>query len=353
MKAVIIADGLSFWKGKRILITGHTGFKGSWLCKILEVLGADIVGYALSPSKQPNMFDICKPKISSVIGDIRDFNNLLRVFKESSPEIVIHMAAQPLVLDAYKEPKYTYDVNVMGTVAVMECVRLSGGVKSLLNVTTDKVYLNLERPEGYREDEQLNGFDPYSNSKSCSELVTSSYNNSFLKLAGTAVSTARSGNVIGGGDFSENRLIPDCAKASALKETIVLRSPDAVRPYLHVLDTLFAYLKIVQKQYEDTSFSGAYNIGPGENNCAANRELADYFCKEWGNSARWEYVPAQNPHESEVLRLDCRKIERVLGWTPHWDVKHAVKETALWYKLYYEDGDVNTAMLRQIEEFLQ
>jgi CDP-glucose 4,6-dehydratase len=342
----------SFWDGKNILITGHTGFKGSWLCKIFETLGANVVGYALTPSNNPNLYDICKPNVKSIIADIRDYDKLLATFSRFKPEIVIHMAAQPLVLDSYKAPRYTYDVNVMGTVNLLECVRQTGGVKSLLNVTTDKVYLDKKSLVGFRENEPLNGYDPYSNSKSCSELVTSSYNNSFLREMGVAVSTARSGNVIGGGDFASNRLIPDCARALSQGETVKIRNPDSVRPYLHVLDTLFAYIRIVQKQYNDVSFAGAYNIGPNENNCAKTKELAKYFCETWGNGANWIYEPTPNPHESGLLTLNCSKAECVLDWVPRWDIIKAVKETAIWYQAYYTNDDTVGIMTRQIINFL-
>ena len=346
-----ILNKLSFWNGKKVLITGHKSFKGAWLCKILEIAGAEVIGYGLQAPTFPSLFDICKPGVHNVNGDIRDFDKLLVTFEKTCPEIVIHMAAQPLVLDSYRIPKFTYEVNVMGTVNVLECVRINTGVKSLLNVTTDKVYLNKERTEGYSEDEELNGYDPYSNSKSCSELITSSYNNSFLKNMEIAVSTARSGNVIGGGDFSANRLIPDCAVALAKGEVIKIRNPNAVRPYLHVLDTLFVYLKILQKQYEDISFAGAYNIGPNETDCATNGQLVDYFCKAWGDSANWKHIPTDNPHESTLLKLDCSKIKKVLNWTPHWDIEKSVWETVSWYKAYFTGEMANDVMVSQIEEF--
>ena len=342
-----------FWNGKRVLVTGHTGFKGSWLCKTLEMAGANVTGYALAPPTGANLFDICKPNVHSVIGDIRDFGALLTAYKEARPEIVIHMAAQPLVLESYNDPKYTYETNVMGTVNLLECVRTEGGAVSVLNVTTDKVYFNSERTKGYGEDEMLNGYDPYSNSKSCSELVTSCYVNSFFKHSGVSVSTLRSGNVIGGGDFSVNRLIPDCAGALSQGEVIKIRNPDAIRPYQHVLDTIFAYLEVAEKQYNTPSFAGAYNIGPDENDCASGRELADFFCEAWGGGASWEYAPVDNPHESATLRLDCSKIKRILGWTPRWNIKRAVEETARWYKTFFEDGDLCSLTSRQIEEFMR
>ena len=344
---------LSFWGNKRVFVTGHTGFKGSWLCKTLEMAGAEVTGYALNPSSKPNLYELCKPSGHSVIGDIRDFDSLHAAFLEARPEIAIHMAAQPLVIDSYTMPRYTYDVNVMGTVNFMECVRLIGNVKSVLNVTTDKVYLNQEREQGYREHERLCGSDPYSNSKSCSELVTSTYKSSYFDQAGVAVSTARSGNVIGGGDFSVNRLIPDCAKALGKGETIKVRNPDSIRPYLHVLDSIFAYLLIAEKQYADPSFSDTYNIGPVEHGCVKGRELVNAFCEAWGGG-EWEHLPTNDPPESNILRLDCSKIKRMLGWMPVWDIDRAVNETAFWYRAYYQNSDSATSIMRQqIEEFME
>jgi CDP-glucose 4,6-dehydratase len=237
----------------------------------------------------------------------------------------------------------------MGAVNVLECVRQTGGVRSLLNVTTDKVYLNNNRAEGYREDEPLGGFDPYANSKSCSELVTASYRNSFLADMGVAVSTARSGNVIGGGDFAENRIIPDCVRAVSNGEAIKIRNPNSVRPFQHVLDTLFAYLLIARRQYEDVSLAGSYNIGPEADDCRASGELAATFCAEWGDGARWESVSADTPHEDAVLTLDCGKIKRVLGWRPQYGIADAVSLTVEWYKAFYNRGDANAVVMRQIE----
>ena len=255
-----------FYKGKRILITGHTGFKGTWMCQVLLELGADITGYALQPPTNPSLFELTgmAGKLRSVEGDIRDLQHLQETFEQVQPEIVIHMAAQPIVRESYKNPVYTYDVNVMGTVNVMECVRRSQSVRSVVNVTTDKVYRNREWEWGYRENEELNGFDPYSNSKSCSELVTECYRNSFLNATGIAVSTARAGNVIGGGDFATDRILPDCFRAVSEDREIVVRNPYSTRPYQHVLEPVFAYLLIAGKQYEDSSYAGNYNIGPDE-----------------------------------------------------------------------------------------
>ena len=254
---------LDFYKGKKVLVTGHTGFKGSWLSKILVLAGAEVTGYSLEPPTNPNLFDMAglDGKINSVIGDIRDFDKLKKVFDDFKPEIVFHLAAQPIVITSYEQPKYTYETNVMGTVNIMECVRLSDSVKSVLNVTTDKVYKNNEWCWGYRECEPLDGYDPYSNSKSCSELVTHSYKASFFDKTDIAVSTARAGNVIGGGDFADNRIIPDCVRASIAKKPIIVRNPNSTRPYQHVLEPLNAYLMIAEAQYNDKSLQGYYNVG--------------------------------------------------------------------------------------------
>lgn len=271
---------LSFYKNKHVFITGHTGFKGTWLCKILVQAGAIVTGYSLEAPTQPNLFEVSgvEKQITSIIGDIRDFNHLKKAFDQAKPEIVLHLAAQPLVRDSYEKPAYTYETNVMGTVNILECIRQSNCVKSFLNVTTDKVYHNNEWVWGYRENEPLDGFDPYSNSKSCSELVTHSYKNSFFADGKVAISTARAGNVIGGGDFSANRIIPDCVRAAEQKKVMIVRNPHSTRPYQHVLEPLFAYLMIAQKQYEDGHFAGWYNVGPDDCDCLTTGELVTLFC---------------------------------------------------------------------------
>lgn len=282
---------LSFYKDKNVLITGHTGFKGTWLTKMLVMAGAKVTGYSLKAPTNPNLFELAdvENKINHVIGDVRDYEHLKKVFDEVKPEIVLHLAAQPIVRDSYKDPKYTYETNVMGTVNLMECVRLSSSVKSVLNITTDKVYHNNEWCWGYREDEPLDGFDPYSNSKSCSELVTHSYINSFFdKNISPAVSTARAGNVIGGGDFANDRIIPDCVRAMKDKKTIIVRNPCSTRPYQHVLEPLAIYLTIVQKQYIDKKYAGFYNVGPDDCDCVTTGDLVDLFCKYYGEEAKWE-----------------------------------------------------------------
>lgn len=345
---------LDFYAGKRVLVTGHTGFKGSWLVKILASCGAEVTGYALEPALEPNLFSLSKAGscMNSVIGDIRDLPHLKQVFASCRPEIVIHLAAQPIVRTSYAEPVYTYETNVMGTVNVCECVRCCGTVRSFLNVTTDKVYENKEWCWGYREDEPLDGYDPYSNSKSCSELVTHSYAKSFLNAMGTAVSTARAGNVIGGGDFAADRIVPDCVRAASAGRPIVVRNPNSVRPYQHVLEPLYVYLLIAGKQYASPELAGSYNVGPDESDCINTGRLADMFCKFWGDGASWTSRNDGGPHEANFLKLDCSKLKSVLGWNPRWNVETAVRKTVEWTKAWLGDGaSVPNCMEKQIQEF--
>lgn len=348
----------SFYNNKKVLITGHTGFKGSWMCKLLINLGAKVVGYALDPPTNPSLFTMCKltDSMDSIIGDIRDLPHLQKVFEEIQPEIVIHMAAQPLVRDSYKKPVYTYEVNVMGTVNVLECVRQTKSVKSFVNVTTDKVYRNREWEWGYRENEELNGYDPYSNSKSCSELVTSSYINSFFKDSDISISTVRAGNVIGGGDFASDRIIPDCIRAAEVREDIIVRNPFSVRPYEHVLEPIVAYLMIAAAQYQDKKYAGSYNVGPDETDCWSTGDLVTLFCEKWNqatdSSIKWIDKYDGGPHEANFLRLDCSKLKSTFGWKPRWNVETAMEKIVEWSKIYLEGGDVIACMDQQIDTFL-
>ena len=348
---------LGFYTGKRILVTGHTGFKGSWMCQLLIMAGARVTGYALNPPTDPSLFGMCRisEKMNSVIGDIRDLEHMKKVFAQAQPEIVIHMAAQPIVRESYRDPVYTYETNVMGTVNVLECVRCTPSVKSFLNVTTDKVYLNKEWEWGYRENEELNGYDPYSNSKSCSELVTSSYKNSFFSDGGAAISTARAGNVIGGGDFAIDRIIPDCIRAAEKKQDIIVRNPFSTRPYEHVLEPIAAYLMIAKAQYEDSNFAGNYNVGPDETDCWTTGDLVTLFCQKWnqltGDSIQWINQYDGGPHEANFLKLDCSKLKHTLGWKPRWDVETAVEKIIEWSLAYFAGEDVSECMRRQIKEF--
>ncbi|MBR7070554.1 MAG: CDP-glucose 4,6-dehydratase [Clostridia bacterium] len=345
---------LSFYRGKRVFVTGHTGFKGSWLCKMLANQGAVVTGYSKEPPTDPSLFDIAgiKQDITSVIGDIRDFISLKKAFDAAQPEIVLHLAAQPIVRDSYKDPVYTYETNVMGTVHILECVRQSNCVRSVLNVTTDKVYLNKEWAWGYRENEELDGFDPYSNSKSCSELVTHSYKNSFFADGRVAISTARAGNVIGGGDFANERIIPDCVRAAIKKEDIIVRNPYSTRPYQHVLEPLYAYLMIAAKQYEDGRFAGYYNVGPDDVDCFQTGALVDLFVSKWGEGLKWFDRSDNGPHEANFLKLDCSKLKTTFDWKPRWNLNEAIEMVVDWSKCWISGGDVRACMDRQIEMFL-
>lgn len=345
---------LSFYKGKRVFVTGHTGFKGTWLCRMLVGAGAIVTGYSLEAPTEPNLFALAalEDKMTSVIGDIRDFEKLKSVFEDAQPEIVLHLAAQPIVRDSYKDPRYTYETNVMGTVNLLECVRLSTCVKSVLNVTTDKVYKNNEWCWGYRENEPLDGFDPYSNSKSCSELVTHSYINSFFADRGIAVSTARAGNVIGGGDFANDRIVPDCVRAMKAGRKIGVRNPYSTRPYQHVLEPLAVYLTIARKQYEDIRYAGFYNVGPDDCDCVTTGELVDLFCKYWGDGAAWEnQAEANAPHEANFLKLDCSKIKTTFGWKPRWHIDECMDMTCRFSKVWLAGGNIPEEMDREIHAF--
>lgn len=347
---------LAFYKGKRVFVTGHTGFKGSWLCKILTNLGAEVTGYSLRPPTEPSLFEIAdiSKDVHSIIGDIRDYHALKTSFDGTMPEIVFHLAAQPIVRDSYEEPAYTYETNVMGTVNILECIRNSGCVKSFLNVTTDKVYLNKEWAWGYRENEELDGFDPYSNSKSCSELVTHSYKNSFFADGQVAISTARAGNVIGGGDFANDRIIPDCVRAAVKHENIIVRNPFSTRPYQHVLEPLYAYLMIAAKQYEDIKYAGYYNVGPDDVDCFQTGALVDLFVKKWGDEGlAWVNRYDGGPHEANFLKLDCSKLKTTFGWHPRWNLDVAIEKVIAWSKCWLSGSDVRKCMDKQIEEFLQ
>lgn len=343
-----------YYRGKRVFVTGHTGFKGAWLCRILKNAGAIVTGYAKEPPTNPNLFGLAATEhgMRSVIGDIRDFDRLSAAFEESDPEIVLHLAAQPIVRESYRTPRETYETNVMGTVNVLECVRKSGRVRSFLNVTTDKVYLNREWERGYREEDPLDGYDPYSNSKSCSELVTHSYKNSFFADGQTAVSTARAGNVIGGGDFASDRIVPDCVRAALRGEDMVVRNPYSVRPYQHVLEPLFAYLMIAAGQEKDGTLAGWYNVGPDDRDCMTTGALVDLFTAAWGGGMVRVTRPDGGPHEANFLKLDCTRLKQVFGWQPTWDLATAIEKTVEWTRAYQQGADVGAVMDRQIETFL-
>lgn len=344
----------NFYRGKRVFVTGCTGFKGSWLCRILVNAGAAVTGYALEPPTQPNLFELADldGRMDLVIGDIRDMEKLKAAFDAAQPEIVLHLAAQPIVRDSYKNPAYTYETNVMGTVNILECVRLSKCVRSFVNVTTDKVYQNQEWVWGYREDDPLDGFDPYSNSKSCSELVTHSYLSSFFWNTDVGVSTARAGNVIGGGDFANDRIIPDCVRAVQSGRTMGVRNPNSIRPYQHVLEPLFAYLMIAQGQYEDRNLAGNYNVGPDECDCVTTGHLVTLFQAKWGEEFHWENQAEINaPHEANFLKLDCSKLKSVFGWLPKWHIAEAIEKAVEWSRVWLASGDIPAEMDREIMEY--
>ena len=348
---------LDFYRNKKVFITGNTGFKGSWLSALLLRAGAEICGYALAPATEPSLFGLCglENKMRSETGDIRDLERLRRVFNDFNPDIVIHMAAQPLVIDSYKDPAYTFDVNVMGTVNILECVRNSASVKAFLNVTTDKVYKNNEWHWGYREEDILCGQDPYSNSKSCSELVTFSYRESFFgKEAQAAVATARAGNVIGGGDFSENRILPDCVRSAMQHKKITLRNKDSIRPWQHVLEPLRGYLMILKKLYENgPEFAGSYNIGPREEDCVTVQRLAELFCGYWPE-AEWEYIPQPGAvHEAAFLKLDGSKTRNVIGYDPKWSIDTAVQKTVEWSQAFAGGENMYDLMQAQIGDYFE
>ena len=349
---------LEFYRGKRVFLTGHTGFKGTWMSRVLIDAGAIVTGYSLEPPTEPNVFKLSgvEQQMTSVIGDVRDAVHLKQAFEAAQPEIVLHLAAQPIVRTSYKEPAYTYETNVMGTVNLLECVRTSQApVKSVVNVTTDKVYLNNEWSWGYRENEPLDGFDPYSNSKSCSELVTHSYKSSFFSDENApAISTARAGNVIGGGDFAADRIIPDCVRAVSENKEIVVRNPYSTRPYQHVLEPVMAYLMIAQRQYENADLAGWYNVGPDDCDCVTTGELVDLFCRTWGNGVSWVNRAEQNaPHEANFLKLDCSKLKSTFGWQPRWHIEDAIQKTAEWTQAWLNHQNIPQEMAREIKKFVE
>lgn len=363
MENVVVAMGkkevLDFYEGKRVFVTGHTGFKGSWLCRMLTNAGAEVCGYSLRPPTEPSLFNIAKigEKMKSHIGDIRDFDHLKKVFDAFEPQIVLHLAAQPIVRVSYDDPVGTYATNVMGTVNILECVRKTSCVKLFLNVTTDKVYLNREWPWGYRENEELDGYDPYSNSKSCSELVTHSYKNSFFTndngSAKIPISTARAGNVIGGGDFAKDRIIPDCVRAAIAKEPIIIRNPYSTRPYQHVLEPLMAYLKIAEEQYNEPMKAGWYNVGPDDVDCFTTENLVNVFADKWGEGFSSIIKGDNGPHEANFLKLDCSKLKSTFGWKPTWNLESAVEKVVEWSKAYRDNKDILSVMDQQINEFIE
>lgn len=343
---------LEFYKGKKVLITGHTGFKGAWLTKILTMAGAEVCGYSRCSEREPSLFKLSgvEKQITHFKGNVQDYVNLQRAFIAFRPEIVFHLAAQPIVRESYVNPLETYATNVMGTANVLEAIRHADSVKSAVIVTTDKVYRNEEQNRAFCENDVLDGYDPYSNSKSCAELVTASYKRSFPDLP--PISTARAGNVIGGGDFAKDRIIPDCVRAVSKGEPIIVRNPHSVRPYQHVLEPLFAYLLIAEKQAENPALAGSYNIGPEDSDCITTGELVSLFCEKWGDGATWiDKSEPDAPHEAGFLKLDNSLMKRIFGWKPRWSMVEAVEQVAQFEKLRLAGGDVSTEMAQQIKSY--
>ncbi len=344
---------------KKILITGHTGFKGSWLCILLNRLGADVYGYALAPPTDPSLFVDAKIEklMTSFMGDIRDFQYLQQVLNEVKPEIIIHMAAQPLVRESYKNPIETYSTNVMGTVNLLEAIRQTEGIKVLVNVTSDKCYENKEWHWGYRENEPMGGYDPYSNSKGCSELVTESYRNSFFNPKnyshhGVAIATARAGNVVGGGDWADDRLIPDFIRSISKGEKLKIRNPHAIRPWQHVLDPLSGYLTLASHLFlYGVKYSGAWNFGPNDRDDKNVEWIANKICSLWGENVAYEIDSTPQPHEATYLKLDCSKAKVELGWSSRWDLETSLTKIVDWAKSYNKNEDVRQLCVNQIIDF--
>lgn len=351
----------NIYKGRRVLITGHTGFKGSWICLYLNKLGADVYGYALEPPTKPSLFEEAKIKktVTSHTGDIRDYNKLLSVVQETKPEIIFHMAAQALVMESYKNPAETYAVNVMGTVHLLEAIRNTPGVKAVVNVTTDKCYENRELQRAFKENEPMGGYDPYSNSKGCSELVTSSYRNSFFnpkdyKKHGVALSSARAGNVIGGGDWANDRLIPDFIRAISKGEKVKIRSPYAIRPWQHVLEPLTGYLTLAAKLFSDgPKYAEAWNFGPDDRDAQNVEWIIKTICKLWGKGASYEVDASPQHHEASYLKLDCTKAKAELDWAPRYDIKTTLNNIVDWNKAYLSDENIRTFTEKQIEDYFR
>lgn len=351
----------NIYKNRKVLITGHTGFKGSWLCILLNELGAEIYGYALEPPTTPSLYEKANIKelVTTYIGDIRNLDYLTEVMHKVQPEIVIHMAAQPLVRDSYKIPVETYEVNVMGTVHLLEACRNTTSVKAIVNVTTDKSYENKEWYWGYRENEPMGGFDPYSNSKGCSELVTSAYRNSFFNpseyaLHCVALASARAGNVIGGGDWANDRLIPDFIRAISKGEKVHIRSPFAIRPWQHVLEPLHGYLTLGEMLFtEGVKYAEGWNFGPDDNDAQNVEWITSTICKLWGDGASYEIDNHPQPHEANYLKLDCSKAKAELNWIPKWNIHQALKSIVEWNKAYINGENIRQVTINQINQFYQ
>lgn len=356
-----VAMSSSFWQGKRVFLTGHTGFKGSWLSLWLQQLGAEVTGFSLVPSTQPNLFETANVEngMTSIIGDIRDLEHVKKVFKQVQPEIVIHMAAQALVRYSYDNPVETYATNVMGTLHVLEAIRSITTVRSAVMITTDKCYENKEWQWGYRENEAMGGHDPYSSSKGCAELLIASYRNSFFPAGKhnqhqTAIASARAGNVIGGGDWSEDRLVPDIIKAFVNQKTVNIRNPKAIRPWQHVLEPLSGYLVLAEKLYtEGNEFAEAWNFGPKSEDVKPVQWIVEKMALQWGDKVKWNVDTEEHPHEAHYLRLDCSKANENLHWHPQWDLPHALQKIIKWHKAILDGKDMQNMCIEQINEYSQ
>lgn len=350
-----------FWSGKRVLITGHTGFKGGWLSLWLQSMGAKVTGYSLPPPTQPSLFEIARvgEGMTSIIGDIRNPDQLQAVFCEHCPEIVFHMAAQPLVRYSYEEPVETYATNVMGTVHLLEAIRQTGGVRAVVNVTSDKCYENREWVWGYRENEPMGGYDPYSSSKGCAELVANAYRNSYFNPAtyeqhGIALASARAGNVIGGGDWAPDRLIPDTMRAMQAGEPVKIRSPYATRPWQHALEPLSGYLQLAQKLFEEgTNYAEGWNFGPNDEDARSVQWIVEQLIRQWGEGAHWELDTNLQPHEAHYLKLDCSKAKSRLGWQPQWSLTKTLNAVVEWHRAYLDKTDMRSMTLQQIKTFMR
>ena len=345
----------SFWSGKRVFLTGHTGFKGSWLSLWLSSMGAQVTGYALAPNTEPNPFEVLgieKLISHSQFADIRDLPELQKAMSKADPQIVIHMAAQPLVRYSYDHPVETYTTNVMGTVNVLEAVRSTPSVRSVVVITTDKCYENRERHEGYKEDEAMGGFDPYSSSKGCAELVTAAYRRSYYLNTHCAIASARAGNVIGGGDWSVDRLIPDAIKAFEAGQVLMIRNPLATRPWQHVLEPLSGYLVLAQALYEKgNTFALAWNFGPRDEDARSVQDVVNLLISRWEGDASWEKEGAEQPHEAHFLKLDCSKAKQILGWTPKWSLEIAIEKIVEWQKAFQSNSSMKEIALEQIDRY--
>lgn len=356
MELNVSAVQADFWQGKRVFLTGHTGFKGSWVSLWLQSMGAHVHGLSLTPPSTPALFTEAKVAqgMVSTIGDVRDYGTVLSAMRACNPDIVLHMAAQPLVRYSYQAPVETYATNVMGTVHVLEAVRTLGTVRAVVNVTTDKCYDNQEWVWGYREDEPMGGHDPYSNSKGCSELVTKAYRQSFFHQSGTALASARAGNVIGGGDWALDRLVPDILRAFEQDQSVFIRNPHATRPWQHVLEPLSGYLVLAQALYtQGQSHAQAWNFGPRDEDAQPVQWIVNEMVQRWGKGARWHLDTAEHPHEANYLKLDISKAKAQLGWQPRWTLANALEHIVQWHRVWLAKGDVQAMCFQQIQQYQQ